>query len=431
MSEAKMVGEREQAIHQLRSGYGAKEVANGLGRSESWVKKWRRRYVAEGWAGLNSQSRAPRTSPQQMPPQTEQAIRRIRSELEAAQQAPDQLHYIGARAIQARLVVEGLQPPSVPSIERVLWRAGMTHTRRGKADEVFYPHLHSTQPHQHCQVDIVPCFIAKRQSVACFNAIDVVSRYPTGQPYAHKRTEDCVHFLVHVWQTLGIPIYTQMDNEDCFSGGHTHPGVLGRVLRLGLYVGTEIVYSPVRHPQSNGSVERFHQDYTQHVWRPSTYSALEQVGPQSERFMNAFRRRLDHSALAGRSPHDCHFQSPPRLLAANFQLPDRLPLTQGRVHFMRRVSYDRKISLLNLNWDVPAAEPGQGVWVTLSFTRHGAALRVFNAAPDAKRRTRLARFPFSVHEPILALGPEFLTHDRHDVLMVDSVVKVLSLDTMS
>lgn len=431
MSEAKLIGERERAIHLLRSGYLVKEVASALGRSTSWVRKWRGRYATDSWVGLKSQSRAPRTCPRQVPPEVEQAVRRIRSELEAAQRAPDQLHYIGAGTIRCRLAEEGFQPPSVSSIERILHRTGMTHARQPQPDEIIYPHLHPTQPHQLCQVDIVPCFIAKRQSVACYNAIDVVSRYPTGQPYAQKRAEDSTHFLIHLWQTVGIPTYTQMDNEGCFSGGHTHPGVLGRVLRLGLYVGTEIVFSPLRHPKSNGTVERFHQDYTEHVWRCCTYTDFEQIGPQSQRFMSAYRLRHDHTALAGHSPQECHFQSLPRLLAADFRLPDPLPLTQGRVHFMRLVSRDRMVSLLNLDWAVPRAQPGQGVWATLSFACRGVTLRVYDTAPDAKRRICLARFPFPVHEPILALRPDFLSQDRHDVLMVDSVVKVLSFDTMS
>jgi len=431
MSEAKLVEDRERAIHLLRSGYRVKEVAAALGRSVSWVMKWHRRYRSSEWTGMHSQSRRPRRCPSQVSAEVEQAVGRIRSELEAAQSAPDQLHYIGARTIQLRLAAEGYLSPSVPSIERVLRRTGMTHARRAKAEEVFYPHLHPTQPHQLCQVDIVPCFIAGKQAVACYNAIDVVSRYPTGQPYAQKRAKDSADFLIHVWQTLGIPIYTQMDNESCFSGGYTHAGVLGRVLRLGLYVGTETVFSPIRHPESNSSVERFHQDYTEHVWRPCTYTALEQVAPQSERFMNAFRLRHDHSALAGRSPQECHFQSLPRLLAADVQLPEHLPLTEGRVHFMRRVSHDRKISLLNLDWEIPRAQPGQGVWATITFTKRGAALRVFDTAPDTRPRTCLARFPFPVHEPIMARRTDLIAPDLHDVLMVDSVVKVLSLNTMS
>lgn len=432
MSEAKLVSERERAIHLLRSGYRVSEVASALGRSTSWVRKWRQRYEAEGWAGLNSRSRAPQSCPRRVQPEIGQAVRRVRSELEAGRSDPDQLHYIGASTIQTRLRSEGIQPPSTASIERILHRAGMTHARRRPAEEVIYPHLHPTQPHQLCQVDIVPCFIAKRQSVACFNAIDVVSRYPDGQPYAQRRAVDSVSFLVHVWQTGGIAAYTQMDNEGCFSGGHTHPGVLGRVLRLGLYVGTEIVFSPLRHPESNGTVERFHQDYLEHVWRPCVFTALEQVAPQSQRFMDAYRQRHDHTALAGRSPAECHFQSQPRLLAADFQLPARLPLTEGRVHFMRLVSPHRTVSLLNLDWQVPRAQPQQGVWVTLSFTRRGATVRVFDAAPDAQHRSCLARYPFPVREPILPLRPEFQAETRrHDVLMVDSVVKVLSFNTMS
>jgi transposase InsO family protein len=43
--------------------------------------------------------------------------------------------------------------------------------------------------------------------------------------------------------------------------------VLGQVIRVGLLVGTQLVFSPIRHPQSNGMVERFYRDYTHHVWK--------------------------------------------------------------------------------------------------------------------------------------------------------------------
>ena len=166
MSEAKLVGERERAIHLLRSGCRVKEVASVLERSVSWVMKWQRRFEAGGWASLVSQSRAPRNNPRQTPAEVERAVRRIRSELEAGQQATDQLHYIGGRAIRARLAAEGFRPPSVPSIERILRRAGMTRVRQAKGEEVSYPHLHPTQPHQHCQLYIGFLGILKMGAVA-------------------------------------------------------------------------------------------------------------------------------------------------------------------------------------------------------------------------------------------------------------------------
>jgi len=51
--------QREQAIHLLRSGLNTQEVAQALNRSPQWVRKWRRRFEAEGWEGLAGRSRAP------------------------------------------------------------------------------------------------------------------------------------------------------------------------------------------------------------------------------------------------------------------------------------------------------------------------------------------------------------------------------------
>ncbi len=53
--------------------------------------------------------------------------------------------------------------------------------------------------------------------------------------------------------------------------------MLGRVVRFALWVGTEVVFSPVRHPESNGYVERFHQEYDRHVWRDTYLADLAEV----------------------------------------------------------------------------------------------------------------------------------------------------------
>ena len=210
----------------------------------------------------------PKANPGNYSPRVLQAIRQTRSELEAEAAEPGKLSYIDAQAVWARLRKKGITPlPSVSSIEWELRVSGFTRPYRAQeVQEVNYPHIHSTQPLQLIQIDIVPHFLPGGPCVSCFNAIDVVSRYPTGQQSTRKSSVDAANFLLHVWQTLGIPEYTQVDNEACFSGGFTHPGVLGKVLRLALSVGTQLVFSPIRHPESNGYIERFHQDYTKNVW---------------------------------------------------------------------------------------------------------------------------------------------------------------------
>ena len=124
-------------------------------------------------------------------------------------------------------------------------------------------------------------------------------------------------------------------------------------------------------------------------------------------FFEAFRHSEHHSALNGLCPAQVHFDQPDLRLATDFRLTKRLPLTAGRVHFMRLVNQEQQISLLNLDWDVPKAQPDQGVWATLQFSQHGARLRVFDAAPDAPKRACLASHPFPIKEPVLPLRPEF------------------------
>jgi transposase InsO family protein len=402
--------ERRTAIHLLRSGRSPVEVAQEMQRSVAWVYKCRKRFFEHNnWDDLNDRSRAPKHCPRKLPETVRQAIRQTRSELEAEAAEPGKLFYIGALAIQARLRQQKLKPlPSLSSIERELRTAGMTRPRKPvRSTSVTYPHLRPTRPQQLLQVDIVTHYLPGGQCVACFNAIDVVSRCPVGDQYASRRSQDAADFLIQAWQTLGIPNFTQVDNEGCFSGGFTHPGVLGKVLRLALFVGTELVFSPVYHPESNGSIERFHQDYNQNVWRKFELSTLESVRLHSPGFFEAYRHSQHCGSLAGHCPAEVHFEQPPFHLPANFRLPKQLPITAGRVHFMRLVNQASKISLLNLDWEVPMAEPDQPVWATLEFAVQGATLRVYDAPPDAMQRRCLAEHPFPLRQPVQPLPEEF------------------------
>ncbi|MCJ7823380.1 MAG: helix-turn-helix domain-containing protein [Anaerolineales bacterium] len=267
MTQINWEAERQSAIHLLRSGLSPSEVAAQMGHALSWVCKCRDHYAEAGWAGLKTRSHAPHTPGNAYREPVRQTVCQTRSALEARAAAGNALQYIGAAAIRGELLPQQQQGtytgalPSTATIERMLRAAHLTHPRQATPEAVHYPHLHPTEPHTLIQIDIVPHYLCGGTAVACFNALDVVSRYPTGQALAHRRAVDAADFLLHTWQTLGIPQYTQVDNEGCFSDGFTHPYVLGKVVRLALRVGTELLFSPYYHPASNGSVERFHQDY--------------------------------------------------------------------------------------------------------------------------------------------------------------------------
>ncbi len=250
------------------------------------------------------------------------------------------------------------------------------------------------------QVDIVPHYLKGGERVACFNAIDVASRYPTGAAYPQRRSNEAEDFLIPVWQELGIPKYTQVDNESCFSGGFTHPYVLGKVVRLALQSGTELIFSPVRHPQSNGFIERFQRDYNKHVWEDTYLGSISEVPAQGQHFFALYRPR-PHSRLHEHTPETVH-QSPTRLPLDLAPATKKPPLYAGQVHFIRKVLADNTISVLNVNWALPNAKPDQGVWATLSITTFGANLIIFDEAPDAPIRKCWAIHHFKLSEPVLS-----------------------------
>jgi transposase len=426
-----LLEERKSAIHLLRSGKSVSETAQELCRSETWVQKWHTRYEQEGWTGLAGRSKRPHHIHRETSDEVKREIRKARSELEAEASASTGLKYIGGQAIRTCLKEAGINPlPSVPTIERIIRAAGMTRPYQPvEAPEIHYPRLKAEHPQELVQVDIVPHYLKGGERVACFNAIDVVSRYPTGKAYAQRRSVDAADFLIHVWQELGVPAYTQVDNEGCFSGGATHPKVLGRVLRLALQAKTELVFSPVRHPQSNGFIERFHQDYDKHVWQDTYLGSIATVQQQAKGFFELYRKR-PHSRLKEKTPHEVH-REPIRTPDALAVTSEKRTLFEGKVHFIRKVLEDNSISVLNQTYPIQKAKPNDGVWATLNIKKKGASLHVFDAAPDVTNRKLLTSFPFEIDEVIAAHPASGKLSNATRSIDGYSIDKVLSYNTMS
>ena len=405
MDESEWKHEREKAIHLLRSGQTASAAATQLGRSVSWVYKWHARYREAGGVGLASRSRAPQHTPQRYAEATRQLICQTRSALEASRDAV--LRYIGPTTVRARLMEQGIdRVPGPATIGRVLRAAGMTRPKRPSTrPETVYPRLHPTASYQGQQIDIAPPFLPGGPAVACFHGLDVVSRYAFGVAARRKQSTDAAAFLRAMGRAVGIATY--MDNESCFCGGYRPPYVLGKVVRLCLRVGTHPVFTPYSHPESNGGVERFHQEYNRHVWDRHHLDTLEAVNTCAQAFFTAYCRAPHPAPLHGLTPQQAHGPLSYRL-PAHFPLAlNLLPLTEGQVHFIRQVSQAHTIHRLNVDWPVPTAHPQQGVWATLTLTPQGATLSVYDDAPDAPHRRCLAHYPFPLHEPVQPLSPCF------------------------
>lgn len=422
---------RHSLIHLIRSGKSPQEAAEELDYSSSWAYKWWGRFNPAGWEGLKSQSRAPHHPPNRIPPKMEQRLVEVRRQLEKEAKQPDKLSYMGAYAIRGRLVENKVREiPSPSTLEKTLRLAGMTRPQRLAAEKkVVYPQLPIHQPHQLTQMDMVPHYLSGGAWAHCFNAIDVVSRDPDGRQYDSKATDKVLDFCVKMFPSIGISAFTQMDNESSFNGGRTHQDVIGRVARLMLRVGTELVYSPFRHPERHAYVERFHQDYGKNVWEKVPMQNLIEVHKVSSRFFGRSQISKHHSELDRQSPRSLHFEKPFRVLPKNFVIPKPLPITEGKIHFMRAVSRSQTIPICNVDGLAGLAEPNQGVWATLFITPRGTRLRIYDQAPGAFKRRCFADHPFPLSEPVIPLSPKF---QRHKIPWLESLFKLPAMNsTMS
>ena len=375
-------GLRREAVRRYLQGESPTEIARDLRRSRQWVYVCQWRYDANPQTDFADASHAPHQSPQQTAPEVERLIVALRRELEAAES--DEMPYglIGAREIQARLEGLRIDPlPSAATIQRILAKQGLTHALGPGGASAYYPYplawaadaLHAT--------DIVVRYLRRQHKVYNFHSIDVFTHRVALTPMLDNSSATACAHLCKAWEILGLPRIQQLDNEGAFCGGHTHPRVIGKVVRLCLLCGSEPFFTPIYEPQRNHWVENFHALWDMAFWRRRCFTSLAHQQAEQPKFEHWYRQVYRPPALNGATiaqfTHDMTFHTLTPDLAA--LLPDyttgspRLPLTAGYIHIMRKVKADGTVELLNDVWLVGRRWAGEYVRATIDLTHHQIA----------------------------------------------------------
>jgi transposase InsO family protein len=349
---------RHRAITLRLAGRTVKAICAAVGRSEVWFRKWWGRYLEAGPEGLFDLTRANHHVAQRIPPELERAILSVRRRLQAHATPATRYSLIGAPAILAELKSLGVRPlPCERTIERVLERNNLTAPRVRLAPLLprqEYPGPQARASNDLHEVDLVgPVYLKGRSHRyyiwVCKDAFDgAVCLRLAGS----RKMDEVLWFLGECWKDLGIPEQVQFDNARELSGWGPAARTLSRVIRLCLRFGASPVFIPAGEPQFNGGVENFNgwfQEplFDRHFRRPGD------LRRELARLQEAVNSQHVHPRLGGKTPAQHRRGLRLRKLPASFVVPTgRLPLAEGRVTFIRRVSGTGTVTVLSQTFRV-------------------------------------------------------------------------------
>jgi len=395
---------RQEAIRRHLLGERRCDICHDLHRTTRWFDKWWAKYRRDPGTDFADRSRAPLTSPQAMPPTIVHAVASIRQRLEAADTPTTKYGLIGQRVIRGELERLGIKPlPSLSTIQRLLAQHGLTHPVGAGSASAYYPWPIAWDVNAIHATDIITRHVRGGEEIENFHTIDHYSHAVYLTQHTDKCSATMGAHLRKTWANLGLPFLQQLDNEAAFCGGHTHPRVIGQVVRLCLFCGIEPFFTPVYEAKRNYQIETFHSLWDKGFWSREEFANRAHVQAETPTFLHWYHTHYQPPSLNGLTPAQIRRGVPIRRLAADLRglIPvGRLPITTGRIHIMRKVDGVGKITLLNETWPVGEKWIGEYVRATINTAKQTLTLW-HQAEADADWgliKTRQFRLKESVHD---------------------------------
>jgi transposase InsO family protein len=276
------------AVRQRRGTVTTLCQAFGISRQTGY--KWLRREATAGSvAVLADQSRRPHHSPTRTDTEKTARILALR----------DEFGWGGAK-LACLLGAEG-RPVSRRTIDRIIQREGRT-----RHDTAPRPALHRFEhgaPNDLWQMDAKGAYpLAAGGRCHPLSILDDHSRFAVGLSALPGLTTDLVRpALVECFQCYGVPRAMLMDHGTPWWASASRDGLTTLSVFL-LKQGIQLLYGAVRHPQTQGKVERFHRTLGERLrWRgvPTT---LGQFVYALRWFREEYNEVRPHAALAMQPP---------------------------------------------------------------------------------------------------------------------------------
>jgi transposase len=398
------VDRRREAIRLVvDEGVGKADAGTQVGRTRQWVNKWLREYREHGDDALVGRSRAPKTQPTKTPPGVAAKILEIRESLD-----DNPVANVGALTILSELERAGFTPiPSLRTIERILHTAGVTRKRTKRqrtGNKLPIPVV--TTPGVWQQTDWVQDRYL--EGGIRFNSLqigDVGSHGVASGQYVNRTLINAVTLLIETaWPFLSIPQAMGIDNA--FSST-THPNNPFTIWVLAcLFFGVEVIVSPPGVIGWTNHVEAVNNEWQRKTIWVQHFDSLNALRAGSNRavgWLNTRRAVLDPDLCGTRHPADYiaanqHLLRWPPTVTIDDHLDRRgnlhIPLSAGRVTFIRHVTEHHTANLAGVDWPIPDSIPIGGL-VTATITTDNHLLEIRHQGELVKR------FDYPINRPII------------------------------
>ena len=402
-NKCKEITYRRRAMRLMIKGRRPCEILRQIPRCREWLRKWRRRYEELGWAGLESCSRRPHNSPREYGSDARTVVAKVRSSL-----AHSGVGLVGARAVKQEILRRRLLRvvPSAATISRWLKDAGLIKTVVATPQKVYYPQPVTQNRVLHA-MDWIARYIEGGQKVFVFHTVDWQTRSLTQTLKPDKTVASVRAHALETWQRLGLPDFLQLDNDSAFNGGGKTARRFGVFVRLALYLGIELIFTPPAEPKRNWLVEFLNGLWASKFWDRNHCSSMREVARKGPQFTDWYAQRYYPPALAGLTPAQALRRvKRKRLTQAQARaLPEPLPLTAGRLHFIRRVSPQGEISFLGETWKVSKRLAHQYVWATVSTKAQ--RLELYHRRSERAVARLIKTYDYAMSERVHRLQPQY------------------------
>jgi transposase InsO family protein len=395
--------ERIDAVNRYIKGDKPADIYRDANRSKKWLTGWVDRFKTGGEEWYRSRSRAPKKHGRKTNEEIERVIVNIRKALIEGNEHESKYLGVGADAIQYRMNELGFsedEMPSASTIKRIVKKHGLKVNKRERYKRVKskkrYTLLNPTQIDEVHQMDFVgPRFIKGYGAISSLHLIDVVSTRVHIEQFGSKHMDNVIAFLIKYWSNNPIPRHLQVDNGMYFIGDFKNPRGFSRFVRLCLYVGIEVVFIAPSSPWMDGSIENFNNWFGSKFWDKETFEDMEDIRTRSLHFVD------QHNDLGAWKKRNEKLEQiePVRILkdATEVNL-NKLPLTDGKMHFIRQVDSGGRINVLNEALKVGEEFISEYVWATIYTGKQ--KMEVYYRAKDQDVAVLIKEFDYELNEEV-------------------------------